>query len=53
MKVLVVTMEWPRASSGAVELISLDGNETSDELKQMAEDVFVNYTNYGYEIKEV
>jgi hypothetical protein len=50
MKRLKITMEWPRDTNSMREYVELRGNETDEELQQIASDVFSNYSNYGYEV---
>ena len=49
-KYLIVDMEWPRGTNHITERIQIDGTETEEELRKIAEEAFFNHANYGYEV---
>ena len=48
---LIVTIETNWVGASETVEIELDGDETEDELADMAHEEFLNYCNYGWRLE--
>ena len=52
MKKLIVTIETAWVGASETVEVELEGDETEEEIEEIAKQEFQNYCNYGWRIEE-